>query len=121
MKRDCQIFDAEGLLEYFEHDLPFIAQLLELFLPEAERRVQQVKQAAASGDLEALYLSAHSLKSQADTAKTNALGLLAAALAEAAQSGDEAAAAEASTGIESEFHRARRAICEWQASLAPRR
>jgi len=117
---DTLVFDADELLTYFEHDMSFVTQLLAMFLPEAERRVQQLKEAAAAADLQALYIPAHTLKGHAATAKTKALGDLAGELVRAVQCGDGEAAIALSARVAEEFEKARSAIAAWQASLPAR-
>lgn len=55
-------FDEEGLMDRVDGDLEFLGETLEMLEEDYPDLIEEVQNAAASGDAEALAKSAHTLK-----------------------------------------------------------
>lgn len=73
------------------------------FLSEAERRVQEVADAARTGDFARLGFEGHALKSTCATFGAARLGARAAGIERAVKDGADATAVSGADGIEAEF------------------
>ncbi len=80
-----------------------VGVLVEEFLSEAERRVQEVAEAAKSRDLKRLGFEGHALKSTCSTFGAARMGARAAGIERAVRDGEDAMAIAGVDGIEAEF------------------
>jgi two-component system, sensor histidine kinase len=89
---DVAVLDE--LLVSVQHDRSFVVQLIEAFLGDGERQIEQIAAAGAVGDAEALVRPAHTLKSSSATVGAARMAELARSLEHAAREGhtDEAQA-----------------------------
>jgi HPt (histidine-containing phosphotransfer) domain-containing protein len=83
-----------------------LPRLIELFLRDAPRRIEEMQAAAASGDLQALKYSAHTLAGSAANLGAGEVAQLSAALEAQARQGIAAGAAERLKALRRAFERA---------------
>jgi ligand-binding sensor domain-containing protein/signal transduction histidine kinase/CheY-like chemotaxis protein len=93
-------FDHEALLRKFDGDVVLLRQVSGLFLSDYPRKLDQVREALAGGDAEALYRAAHVLKGTVGNFGAAGAGAAAGRVEQAARSGDLVAAADAVRALE---------------------
>ncbi|MDF1722458.1 MAG: Hpt domain-containing protein [Minwuia sp.] len=101
---DLPLLD-DGALQSLARDTgdEIVGVLVGEFLSEAERRVQEVADAAHTADFARLGFEGHALKSTCSTFGAARLGVRAADIERAVKDGDEARAVAGAQGIEAEF------------------
>ncbi len=87
-----------------------VAQMIDLFLDQAPKRLDGLRQGLANGDVETVERSAHSLKSTAGNLGATELSHLAGKAEHAAGKKDLPSVRDLLTRIEAEFARARDAL-----------
>jgi HPt (histidine-containing phosphotransfer) domain-containing protein len=90
----------------------FVVELVDTFLAEAPRMLDDLRDALAAGDAERFRRTAHSLKSNSNTFGATRLGLLARELELGGLGPVQAAAAEPLTALADEYARVARALTE---------
>lgn len=88
-----------------EDDPAFVRDMIDLFLKEAARRLDEMRAAAAAGDAAALASLAHTVKGAAASLGARALQARCAAIEARAREGQAAPAAEAVRGLEEDYGR----------------
>ena len=100
-----------GLKELREPGQPDpLRELVELFLKDAQPRLDKMDAAAATGDLPALGAAAHTLKGSASNLGARRLASLCAALEKQARAGEAATPAETLAEVKAEFEEVRRRL-----------
>ncbi|MBI4756341.1 MAG: PAS domain S-box protein [Betaproteobacteria bacterium] len=87
-------FDRKAVLENLADDLGLFLQLAEIYLEDYPQRLVAMRESMDSGDLEAVYASAHNVKGAVTNFSAGPATECALALERACRAGDRAAAAE---------------------------
>ncbi|MBN1866723.1 Hpt domain-containing protein [Candidatus Sumerlaeota bacterium] len=65
LEAECPVFDKAGLLERLGGDEDLADRVLEVFLEDAARQIEELRQLGETGDREGVARRAHSIKSAA--------------------------------------------------------
>jgi PAS domain S-box-containing protein len=102
-----------GLKELREPGQPDpLRELVDLFLKDAQPRLEKMDAVLSAGDLAALGAAAHTLKGSASNLGARRLSLLSAALEKQAKAGEAATVAETLAEVKTEFEKVRQLLAE---------
>ncbi|WP_273844167.1 PAS domain S-box protein [Rubrobacter calidifluminis] len=93
-----------------EDDPDLVSELVEMYLEDAPRRIEEIRRALHAGDAHALAQAAHTLKGSSGNMGATRVQELAAGLQEAGDSGDLSGAEEKLASLERAFDRAKAAL-----------
>lgn len=93
-----------------EEDPDLVSELVEMYLEDAPRRIEEIRRALHAGDAHALAQAAHTLKGSSGNMGATRVQELAAGLQEAGDSGDLSGAEEKLASLERAFDRAKEAL-----------
>ena len=98
-------FDRAQALAGVDDDLELLRELVELFLEDCPAMLEEVGQAVAAGDTEALYRSAHTLKGSVGVIAAPVVSELAFQLEQMGRSGDLSTSAGSFAALDAEVAR----------------
>ena len=106
------ILDSEELLEEIDGDRELLGQMFEIFEPDADRRMEMIREAINAGDAETLMAEAHALKGGVGNFFATPVFETAYRLEIIGQNNETAGAAEVFATLESQLESLKQAIRE---------
>lgn len=103
---DLPVFDEEALLEDTGYDDEFVVTVIDLFLPQVDELLAEIRQALSRGDAPGVYHAAHTMKGSAGGLHLPATYEAALRLETIGRSGDLSEAPAALAALETELQRA---------------